>query len=149
MGFSHNVLFTAECVETDEFPHPRGEPLMREIVEATRAAGWETTEIDDWRDAGFCAVCRRAAVEVEVILANIPDGRWFMQICAAYIPGWYGRWKGREPSATRADCYAVARVLHSLLSRRAATRIEGWCRDGFPGEGDDESTPEPLPWDGE
>lgn len=149
MGFSHNVLFTAECVETDEDFFAPGKPMMREIVEAMQAAGWETSEIDGWRGSGWCVVCQRETVEVEAVLVDVPDGQWFMQICAAYIPGWYGRWKGREPSATRADCYAVARVLHLLLSGRAATRIEGWCRDGFPGEGDDESTPEPLPWEGE
>jgi hypothetical protein len=64
---------------------------MRQLSADLTAAGYQCSEIDNWRDCGWSVVCRRASTEIEVVVAEIPIDAWMLQVRPYYRPGPVGR----------------------------------------------------------
>jgi hypothetical protein len=48
---SQNVLFQL-AINEDKFAHPPGEPIAQKLAELLKRRGFETREVDNWRDSG-------------------------------------------------------------------------------------------------
>ena len=143
MQGSQNLRFGAYSTPPDEFEHPGGDGLMRQLCRDLALAGWTVGEIDDWRDAGFATVCQRGSEKLQLTMAKIGDEDWMIQIGAERDPGWLGRLLGKIPSATRNGIFELSVAVHRALAAGGFLRRPRWCWDGFPE--DDNSTEEPKP----
>jgi hypothetical protein len=141
MPVSLNLRFTATVELDNDFEHPAGALLMRRLTSELTAGGWETAQMDNWRDCGWSAYCRRDSAELEVVVAQIPDGQWMLQVSAQKRPGFIGRLFGSVPSATVKDVQELAVAVHRALTTLNYLGNPQWRWDGFPDETD--SAPEP------
>lgn len=86
---------------------------------------------------------RRAGAELEIVIATIngtETDRYVLRI-APLRTAVLTRWLGRKPSATPAECHALATDVHALLHPRFAPLR--WCWDGFPGALSSDEPPPP------
>ena len=141
MPLSQNLLFEATSPKDTEFEHPPGAALIRRLSATLASAGWETAEIDNWRDCGWSVICRRQTSELEVVLSQVPEGRWMLQVAPMRVPGLISRWFGGSQSATTEQVYELACSVHRALSDAQFLGNPRWQWDGFPD--DNHSTPEP------
>ncbi len=114
---------------------------MRRLSAELAAAGWSTDEMDNWRDCGWSVGCRRATSELEVVVSQIEDGQWMLQVSPRRVPGLIGGLFGSKPSATATDVHELALAVHRALSTLQYLSSPQWRWDGFPDE--KHSTPEP------
>lgn len=143
MPISQNLRFVADAPLPVGFDHPVGNGLMRRLRDALITAGWTVGEVENWRDSGWSALCQRGAGRLEIVLANIQNRDWMIQIAAAQNPGCLGKLLGRLPSATPADVQDLAAAVHNALAAAGLLGDPHWRWDGFPD--DKNSTAEPQP----
>lgn len=143
MPRSQNLRFVPHAAPADEFDHPGGDGLMRQLCRDLALVGWTVGEINDWRDCGFSAVCQRGSEKLNLVMTKVTDGDWMIQIHAGSDPGWLGRWLGKVPSATPTGILELSAAVHRALADRDFLRRPRWRWDGFPE--DDNSTGEPKP----
>jgi len=141
MPTSQNLRFAATVPKDDEFDHPTGAALMRRLSAELAVAGWRTEEMDNWRDCGWSVACRRGTSELNVVISEIPNGEWMLQISPCHVPGFMSGLFGRKPSATAADVHDLAITVHRTLSAAQLLANPRWRWDGFPDE--KHSSPEP------
>jgi hypothetical protein len=141
MPISQNLRFTATVQKDAEFEHPPGAALMRSLASELSKVGWSTDEMDNWRDSGWSVGCRRAASELEVVVAQIEDGEWMLQVSPQSRPGLVGRIFGGKASATPTEVHELALAVHRALSTLQYLGSPQWRWDGFPDE--KHSTSEP------
>src|SRR5262245_6287162 len=116
MPISQNLRFKATVPKDAEFDHPAGAALMRRVSAELAAAGWSTDGMDNWRDCGWSVGCRRGASELEVVVSQIQDGQWMLQISPQRRPGLIGSLFGGKPSASSDDVHKLALAVHRSLS---------------------------------
>lgn len=141
MPNSLNLRFTATVPNDAEFDHPAGAALIRQLSAELAAAGMSTDEWDNWRDCGWSVDCRRGSSELEVVVSQIEEGEWMLQVCPRRLPGLIGRLFGSKPSASATEVYDLALAVHRALAAIGYLGRPQWCWDGFPDENN--STPEP------
>jgi hypothetical protein len=141
---SQNAAFAGSVDPDPEFDHPPGFSIVRALADGLGTLGWSLDEPDNWRDCGWSMAARRAGCEIEIVLAAIETerhaDRFALQIAPLRSTGVLARWLGRKPSATPAECHALATEVHAVLHPRFAPLR--WCWDGFP---DERSSTEPPP----
>src|SRR4051812_21059987 len=108
MPISQNLWFTAEVPKDLEFENPEGAALMRSLSTELAAAGWQSDEMDNWRDCGWSVVCQRGPSELEVVVSQIEDGQWMLQVSPKKKPGAIGRLFGGKPSAGPSEVQELA-----------------------------------------
>jgi hypothetical protein len=143
MPISQNLRFTTVVPVDSEFQHPLGASLMRGLSGELAAAGWNTDEMDNWRDCGWSVVCRGASSELEVVISWVEPGYWMLQVSPRRAPGFVERLLGAQPSATAADVYQLALAVNRALSTLHYLGSPQWRWDEFPDE--KHSAPEPQP----
>lgn len=116
MPISQNLLFVASVPKDTEFDHPPGAALVRRLASGLTAAGWSTYEMGNWRDCGWSVACRRGSSELEVVVSQIQDAQWMLQVGPKRSPGLIGSLFGGKPLSTPGD----AKTL--VASRFAPTR---------------------------
>jgi hypothetical protein len=141
MPISQNLKFTATVQKDAEFDHPPGAALMRRLAGELATAGWSTDEMDNWRDCGWSVGCRRGSSELEVVVSQIQDGQWMLQVSPQRRPGLIGSLFGGKPSASPGDVHELAVAVHRGLSTLQYLGSPQWHWDGFPDE--KHSTSEP------
>ena len=141
MPISQNLRFVAVVPKDAEFDHPPGAALMRRLSDGLADVGWNTSEMDNWRDCGWSVVCRRDSSELEVVVSQVEDGEWMLQVCPLQTPGLISGVFGGKPSATPDEVYGLALTIHGALSTMRSLGNPRWRWDGFPEDG--HSTPEP------
>jgi hypothetical protein len=114
---------------------------MRRLSSELVAEGWSTDEMDNWRDCGWSIVCRRGSSELEVVVSQIQDGQWMLQVSPKRSPGLIGSLFGGKPSASPGDVHELAVAVHRGLSTLQYLGSPQWRWDGFPDE--KHSTSEP------
>ena len=144
MPISQNARFSGEAAPDAEFEHPPGASIARQLKAALANRGWEVSEIDSWRDIGWCITCCRLASKLELVIATTAVGsEWLLQIAANYVPGPVGWLLKKRPAASPEDIQALAQDAFSILSEGGRFRRFMWCWDAYADEGN--STPEPVP----
>src|SRR4051812_35527423 len=108
MPISQNLRFVVNSPPPDEFEHPSGDGLLRQLCGDLAAAGWTVGEIDNWRDAGYSVSCKRGADNLQVTLANIKESEWMLQIADEYRPGLLGKLFGKVRSASSGALFELA-----------------------------------------
>ena len=141
MPISQNLRFTATVPNDTEFEHPPGAILMRRLSHELLVAGWRTGEMDNWRDCGWSVMCGHTAFELEVVLSQLPNGRWILQVSPSKVPGLISRLFGGRQSATIEQVHELAAAVHRSLSNADLLGDRRWRWDGFPD--DNNLTPEP------
>jgi len=131
---SQNLLFIATAPKDSEFDQPPGAGLMRVLVAELARLGWDTDEMDNWRDCGWFVRCRCNSSELEVVLGQVESGEWLLQVNPCRVPGVFGTLLGRRPSAMPSDVYSLAVAVHRALSSLRSFENPRWCWDGFPDE---------------
>jgi hypothetical protein len=132
MGQSQNLQFKAT--------------VPRWLAADLPAAGWQTGEIENWRDSGWSVDCTRGASRVEISLAAIDavgEREWMLQIAPERTPGAISRLFGGKPTATSQDVYELEVAVHQVLHHAQFLENPRWAWDGYPD--DSPSTPEPRP----
>jgi len=142
MPLSQNLHFDAAPPKDAEYDHPPGAAIMRRLGSELVTSGWNTEEMDNWRDCGWSVVCRRESSQCEVVLSQGSDADWLLQVAPYKVAGLIGRWFGSKPSATSEQVYELALTVHRLLSETHWLGNPRWRWDGFPD--DKHSTPEPT-----
>ena len=142
MPFSQNLRFAAIDPKDDEFEHPAGAGLMRRLSAELAAAGWRTTDMENWRDCGWSVGCGKGLAELQVVLSQIQDGQWLLQVGPQRRPGVIGSLFGAKPSATAGDVHELAITVHRGLSRLGSLGSPQWRWDGFPDENNSTSEPQ-------
>lgn len=142
MPISQNLRFDAAVEKDSEFDHPPGAALMRRLASKLSAAGWNTDEMDNWRDCGWSIGCRRGASQLEVVVSQVENGPWVLQVSPQRKPRLIGRLFGSKPSATTTDVHELALAVHEALSTLQYLGSPRWRWDGFPDEKN--STAEPV-----
>jgi hypothetical protein len=144
MPFSQNARFGAPA-EADPDPDERlpGRAQLQRIAKLLSHEGWSTDEIENWRDSGWSLVVRAGTTSVEVVLAGGKANEFLMQIAPAEQPGLLRGAFGARPSASRSDCYRIAKIIHRFMAEQDID--QRWRWDGYPDA--DGSTPEPIPPD--
>lgn len=140
MTFSQNAFFEAAIAGDEDFPHPPGIRLSRALREILNDAGWLVADAQNWRDVGWSLAAKKNGVDVEVVLVSAAPEGWMMQIAPARVPGFFGRLLGGSASATRDDCYEVARLVERALSA-AGARACRWRWNGQADRGNTTGTP--------
>ena len=141
MPVSQNLRFTATVQEDSEHNHPPGAALMRRLALELTAAGWSTEEFDNWRDCGWSVVCRRDLSKLQVVVSEIKNGQWMLQVSPQRRLGFVGSLFGSKASATASDVHELALAVHRALSALRYLGSPHWRWDGFPDE--NHSTSEP------
>jgi hypothetical protein len=142
MALSQNVRFSGDAAPDDVFKHPPGGSIARLLKTALFKRGWGVSEIDNWRDAGWCITCCRDESRLDVALCQDGTGPdWFLQVAPTYVPGPVGRLFGKNVSASSLLILALAQDIHGILSELDALTDFKWCWDGYPEVG--ASTPKP------
>jgi hypothetical protein len=144
MPISQSACFSGEAAADDEFDHPPGGSIARLVKAGLGQRGWEVSEIDAWRDGGWCMTCCRRESKLELVVAKMAaESRWFLQIAPSYVPGLLGWLLSKSASATAEAIFALAHDTFSVLSEHGGFFGFMWCWDGYPEEGN--ATPEPVP----
>jgi len=134
MPTSQNLRFAATVPKDAEFDHPAGAALMRRLSSELAAAGWSTDEMDNWRECGWSVLCRRGSSALEVVVSQIQDGQWMLQVSPQRSPGLIGSLFGGKPSASPGDVHELAVAVHRALSTLQYLGNPQWRWDGFPDE---------------
>ena len=142
MPISQNLRFTATVQKDAEFENPPGALLMRRLASELTAAGWSTDEFDNWRDCGWSILCRQDSSSLEVVVSQIRDGHWMLQVSPQRRPGLIGSLFGSKPSATASDVHKLALAVHGALSTLQYFGSPQWRWDGFPDERHSTSEPQ-------
>jgi len=141
MPIAQNLRFAATVQNDPEFAHPPGAALMRRLASELTAAGWSTEPMDNWRDCGWSVGCRRGPSQLELVVSQIQDGEWMLQVSPDRVPGLISGLFGSRPSATPDQVYELALAIHRALSAAQLLGNPHWRWDGFPNE--EHSTSEP------
>jgi hypothetical protein len=142
MPLSQNLLFEANSPADPEFEHPAGAALMRTLSTDLRSNDWTVGEMENWRDSGWSVTCQRGQTKVEVVLSQISNGTWMLQVAPTDVPGFIGRCFGRKQSAPAHEVQELALRVHRALSDRSILSKPRWTWDGYPD--DEPSTPVPT-----
>ena len=148
---SQNLVFNAIDVHDEHGEHPPGLAVARHLQSRLGDYGWRVTEPDNWRDCGWSLKCSRERSLLEVTLAVAGGTRptvasaWMLQIAPMHQPGILGRALGKPPSASPADCYALATAVHEVLSSNARFSGLRWRWDNPPDDATSTSAPPPPP----
>jgi hypothetical protein len=142
VSFSQNVRFSGRSFIGPDEARPSGHGIAQSLAALARAAGWESEEVESWRDSGWSITCRSRASRLEITISEVQPAEWLLQIAPAFVPGFVSRLRGRRPSADRDDVHGLALRVHEFLRGEFGAQL--WCWDGFPYERC--STAEPLRW---
>jgi len=142
MAISQNVRFLGEAAPDEEFQHPPGASIARLLKNGLSPRGWQTSEIENWRDSGWSLSFDGHRGNMELVVAQLTvKSEWLVQIAPTYVPGLLGRLLGRVPSATAADVLALAKGVYEILSANEGFGSFKWYWDGYPEEGDAKAAP--------
>ena len=143
MAVSLNCRFIAKPEVDPEWEHPLGVGLARLLEKNLVPRGWQTSELDNWRDCGWSIVCKKEGAELLAIVCPLPDDDvWIMQITPIRIAGFIGRLFGRSSSATSQEVLVLARDAHSILKESRQLERPRWRWDGAPDSPDSTDEPE-------
>lgn len=142
-GLSQNLLFVAAVLDDIEFDHPKGASLIRRLAADLSTAGWQPSEMENWRDSGWSVVCTRRQSRVQISFAGVGEHEWMLQIAPERVPGALSRLFGVNPSATSQDVYELAFAVHHALHNAQLLESPRWAWDRLPEES--LSSPEPRP----
>jgi hypothetical protein len=79
MALSQNARFSGEAAPDAEFEHPPGAAIARLLRDALAKRGWEVSDIDNWRDAGWSITCCRPPLKLVLVIAKMTVGEeWFL-----------------------------------------------------------------------
>jgi hypothetical protein len=144
MATSQNACFSGEAAADAEFEHPPGAAIARLVKAGLAKRGWDVSEIDNWRDVGWCATCFNRGSKLDLVIAKKAVGsEWCLQVAPSYVPGLLGRLLSKRASALPEATLALARDVFSVLVDSGRFWGFMWCWDGYPAEGN--STSEPVP----
>ena len=132
MRMSQNLRFSATVLEDAELDHPPGAVLVRQLSAELIGDGWRTSEVDNWRDCGSVVVCYRCTSVLQVIVSQIANGEWMLQVSPHRMPGPIGRFFGMKRSASETDVYEFAVAVHKILMKLQYLGKPQWRWDGFP-----------------
>ncbi|GEM_PF-2005289 len=141
MPISQNVVFSGRAKPDNEFDHPAGASIARNLKSQLRKEGWITGEIDNWRDCGWSIECIRDDARLQIAFCQMEEGKWMMQISPVFVPGLIGRIFGSAASAQPKDTTLLAKSVHKILEPDGFANFN-WIWDGFPGN--PKSTSEPM-----
>lgn len=143
MSTSQNCVFTARHAKDAEFEHPAGAMLARLLERELKAAGWATSDIENWRDCGWSVDCEREEKRLTVVVSALPDdSRWMLQVAPRSVAGFVGRLFGRTSSAAQSNVLRLAREVDRILKKSGQTDDTLWCWDDFPKPGTATSEPQ-------
>jgi hypothetical protein len=143
MPNSLNVRFSGDAVPDAEFDRPLGASIARLLRTGLAQCGWETSDIDIWRDGGWIFSCIREESKLDVVLVKIAlEREWVACVAPTHSHLLLGWLFGMKASAPPEVVFALATDVHSILSRQGSFADFKWCWDGFPEDG--ASTPEPV-----
>jgi hypothetical protein len=146
MPTSQNLRFVGDAAPDAEFGHPAGASIARLLKIGLAGRGWDSSEIENWRDSGWSISCKRDASMLEVSLAQLTDNRhWMLQIAPAAVPGVIGRLFGRSPSAQPTAVLDLALQVHAVLTELGQFCGFNWCWDDYPDEHNSTSEPSQPP----
>lgn len=140
---SQNVAFSGTVPPHEDDEWAPGHALALSLRERLVAASWDVSEVDVWRGSGWCAECRSGEERLQLALAAAASPEWIIQMVPTYVPGWFGRTRGRAASASPATCYALALAVHAALVEDGRYSTFRWCWDDDPWSGI--TTQEPTP----
>lgn len=148
MPISLNLFFCGTCPNDEVCDHPKGFHIAKLLEQQIGSNGWDTSSVDNWRDAGWSIVCEREEISLLVTFAVLEkETDWMLQISSnqlPYTPGMLGKLFGKKPKTASArpnDCYELAVFIHATL-KNSEFSPERWCWDGFPDKNN--STKEPV-----
>ena len=144
MPVSQNLRFSAECPKDTVFDYPPGAALMRHFARSVSAAGWQTGELANWRDAGWSISCSRNTNSLQVAFAGSRDGEWMLQISPLRRAGLVRSLFGGKSSATPQEIQDIALVIHRACQQLPSHRDMKWRWDGFPDDSHATSEPQPA-----
>ena len=139
MAFSQNARFVGRFEDLDADEHPPGSFLADVVSAALRASGWTVSEIDNWRDVGWCFNASQDGSELQVVVSGLRDQEWMLQVAPARGGGLLNMIFRRAPSASVSDCFEAAGVVHDTLRARGAALLWRW--NGPPDEANGTSEP--------
>jgi len=131
---SQNATFSGDVPQDYEFEHPPGAWLARYLAKEISAAGWQPSEIDNWRDCGWSVVYSLKAAKLELTVAAMGSDGWALQVSAFDRPGMLRRFFGAKSSATESDIFSLANVAHDVLEKSSCFTDIRWLADGLPDE---------------
>jgi hypothetical protein len=144
MAISQNARFSGAVAPDPEFKHPPGTSIARLLKAELATRGWEVSDIDNWRDSGWCMTCCRPPSKLVLVIAKSAVGsEWFLQIAPSCVPGLVGWLLSKPASATPDAVQALAQDAFAILSQDGRFGGFLWRWDGYPEEGN--STPAPVP----
>src|SRR6516225_12141375 len=109
MSISQNARFSGEAAPDAEFDEPPGRSIVRLLKDALAKRGWEVSEIDNWRDGGWCITSGSADSKLELVVVKMTIGsEWFLQIAPSYVPWVIGWLLKKHASASPEEIQALA-----------------------------------------
>ncbi len=143
MAFSQNARFVGAFEDSDADEHPVGSLLAGVLSSALDGSGWTVSEIDNWRDVGWCFNASQDGAELQVVISGLRNQEWMLQVGPARGGGLLAAIFRRAPSASVSDCFEAAGVVHDTLRARGAALLWRW--NGPPDE--TTGTSEPRKWE--
>jgi hypothetical protein len=137
MATSQNVLFSGDCARDAEFDHPEGVAIARLVSRSLRSAGLSESEVENWRDVGWCISASLENVDFEVSVARATPTDWMLQVAPLRAPGLWARIFG-PPVDHSAAVFRLSVIIASTLATGGFTGFH-WRWDGYPLETDPSS----------
>jgi hypothetical protein len=138
---SQYARFKADFPSDPEFDDPPGAWLANHLSGHSSQAGWQVSEIENWRDGGWSVACSKSESKLEFVVLR-GKWEWFLQVYPLKDPGFLRRWFGAVASATPAEVVSLSREIHRVLTDYERVSNLRWRIDGDP-DGE-HSTPEPM-----
>ena len=88
--------------------------------------------MNNWRDCGWSIGCHRGSSQLEIVLSQIQDDQWILQVSPQRVPGIISGLFGRKVSASADTVQELALDVHRSLSSVQYFDAPLWCWDGFP-----------------
>ena len=128
---SQNVRFTGGSTG-DCTNEPPGRGLTGQIAVRLREKGFAVSEIDNWRDSGWCFKVMIGEAEMEIAIASLQDRQsWMLQIACVSEPGLVAQLFGKRFTDRSAEVAELAAAVDEVLRSLEMSAIR-WRVDGFP-----------------
>ena len=141
MAISQNLKWSAPTPAADSSELRPGRSISTQLRQRLRGAGWDVSELDNWRDVGWALAVRKGEAALAITLARLSESSWMLQIAPERVVGVIGRIMGRANSASPSDVGALAGDVHSAMTELVGPGSLRWRWDGMPGDNDGDSVP--------
>jgi len=143
----HVLLEFADRGDADRLP---GEGLSHQLHDACRQHGFAVSEVDAWRDSGWCFRAIDGEQEFEVFHSAYGDGHLLLAIAPPDPPGLMARWRGKRAAPVGPSLRRIAQIVHETLEDPSEVSRARWMFNGPPEAVQQYASPDLLPWpDGE